>query len=191
MGRFSHEALMVDPKTGYVYQTEDAGNSGLYNFVPYRRGRLRRGGKLYVLAVRGRPNLDLSAAYKIGTKWDVRWVRIDDPTAESQSCFAQGFAKGGARFSRLEGAWWGDRTGYLLSTDGGIVGEGQVDETITLIYDTPDASDLNSPDNVTVTPRGGLLLCEDASAITRLIGLTLHGKTFTFAITGPWGKGPL
>jgi secreted PhoX family phosphatase len=26
------------------------------------------------------------------------------------------------------------------------------------------------------------LLCEDAPGITRLIGLTLHGKTFTFAM---------
>ena len=54
MGRFSHEALMVDPDTGYVYETEDAGNSGLYKFVPYRKGHLDQGGRLYMLAIRGR-----------------------------------------------------------------------------------------------------------------------------------------
>ena len=27
MGRFSHEALMVDPRTGYVYETEDGGDT--------------------------------------------------------------------------------------------------------------------------------------------------------------------
>ena len=98
-----------------------------------------------------------------------------------------------ARFARLEGAWWGDKTGFFLSTSGGVVGEGQVfeydprAETVTLIYDAPNSTDLDNPDNMTVTPRGGLLLCEDAAANgftegERLIGLTLDGQTFTFAM---------
>ena len=131
--------------------------------------------------------------WPIGTRLDVRWVRIDDPSATTASCYAQGAAKGGARFSRLEGAWWGDRTGYFLSTNGGSVGEGQVfeydpdDETLTVIYDAPNADSVDNPDNMTVTPRGGLLLCEDAAGNNftegeRLVGLTLHGKAFTFAM---------
>jgi uncharacterized protein len=193
MGRFSHEADMVDPKTGYVYQTEDEGNSGLFRFVPYRRSRLEQGGKLYMLALLRQPNANLGVGLPIGSTWDVRWVRIDDPTAATSSCFEQGFAKGGARFSRLEGAWWGDGVGYFLSTNGGVVGEGQVfeydprEETLKLIYDAPNANDLDNPDNITVTPRGGLLLCEDAAGNNftegeRLVGLTLHGQTFTFAM---------
>lgn len=191
LGRFSHEAAIVDPKTWHVYQTEDGSpDSGFYKFVPYRRGRLKEGGRLYMLAVRNQPNLNLGANWPIGSKWDVRWVRIDDPLAAASSCFAQGAAKGGARFSRLEGAWWGDDTGYFLSTNGGSVGEGQVfeydprEETLTLIYNAPNANDVDNPDNMTVTPRGGLLLCEDAAGDgvfgERLIGLTLDGKTFTF-----------
>ena len=35
MGRFSHEALMVDPATGYVYETEDANDCGFFRFVPF------------------------------------------------------------------------------------------------------------------------------------------------------------
>jgi secreted PhoX family phosphatase len=193
MGRFSHEALMVDPRSGIVYETEDSGNSGLYKFVPYRTGQLDQGGRLYMLAIRNAPNADLGAGWPIGKRWDVRWVRIDDPSASTQSCYAQGAAKGGARFSRLEGAWWGDRSGYFLSTNGGSVGEGQVfeydprDETLTLIYDAPNATTVDNPDNITVTPRGGLLLCEDAAGNTftegeRLVGLTLHGQAFTFAM---------
>jgi uncharacterized protein len=192
MGRFSHEANMVDPRTGYVYETEDAGPSGFYKFVPNSRGRLWQGGTLYMLAVKGQPNLNLSAAYPIGTMWDVQWVRIVDPTAATQSCFDQGAARGGAGFSRLEGAWWGDRTGFFLTTNGGVAGEGQVfeydprAETVKLIYDAPNANDLDNPDNITVTPRGGLLLCEDAAGNDflegeRLVGLTLEGETFTFA----------
>ena len=58
-------------------------------------------------------------------------------------------------------------------------------ETLKLIYVSPGAADLDNPDNITVTPRGGLLLCEDAAGDgfvgERLVGLTLDGNTFTFA----------
>ena len=43
---------MVDPRTGLVYETEDAGNSGLFRFVPYRPGQLDQGGRLYMLRIR-------------------------------------------------------------------------------------------------------------------------------------------
>lgn len=193
MGRFSHEAVMVDPRTGNVYETEDDGNCGFYKFVPFTPGRLKDGGDLYMMKVAGRPNADLGGSFPLNTTWDVEWVRIPDPRATETSCYAQGAALGGARFRRLEGAWWGDRTGYFLSTDGGTVREGQVfeynpeAETIRLIYDSQSAGDCENPDNITVTPRGGLLLCEDNSGGTsnpgeRLLGLTLNGEIFTFAM---------
>jgi secreted PhoX family phosphatase len=192
MGRFSHEALMVDPRTGYVYETEDTNDCGFYRFVPNRFGQLARGGRLYMLKVVDQWQADLGGAFPIGTTWRVEWVRIDDPTAASMSVFAQGRARGGARFRRLEGSWWGDTKGYFLSTDGGQVGEGQVFEfdprrnRIKLIYDSPAAAEAENPDNLLVTPRGGLLLCEDNAGPTtndaeRLLGLTLDGQVFTFA----------
>lgn len=55
-----------------MYETEDAGPSGFYKFVPNSRGRLRQGATLYMLAVKGQSNLNLSAAYPIGTIWDVQ-----------------------------------------------------------------------------------------------------------------------
>ncbi|MGH7335535.1 MAG: alkaline phosphatase PhoX [Candidatus Rokuibacteriota bacterium] len=195
MGRFSHEALMVDHRTGYVYQTEDAGDSGFYLFVPRVGGRLIRGGRLYMLKVTGQPNADLGVGYPIGTTWGVEWVPIADPAATTMSTYAQGAALGGARFRRLEGCWWGHRTGFFLSTDGGSMREGQVFEydprarMVKLIYDSPTFLDCDNPDNLTVTPRGGLILCEDNAggqgqfaAGERLLGLTLHGEIFTFAI---------
>jgi secreted PhoX family phosphatase len=192
LGRFSHEALMVDPNTGDIYETEDAGNSGFYKFVPYRNGQPEQGGRLSMLAIRGKANLDLGKAYPVGSRWGVRWVPIDDRLAIASSCYSQGAAQGGARFSRLEGCWWGHHTGYFLSTNGGVVGEGQVfeydprSESLTLIYDAPNATTLDNPDNIVVTPRGSLLLCEDAAgnhfvAGERLVGLTVHGEAFTFA----------
>jgi len=198
MGRFSHEACMIDPNTGYVYETEDDGdNSGFYKFVPFNEGKLAEGGDLYMLKVKNVHQADLRSASTIGTTWDVEWVRIDDPSARLQSTFSQGFAKGGARFRRLEGAWWGNVRGYFLATTGGTIaappgGEGQVfeynpfGETLKLIYNSPSAAECENPDNLTVTPRGGLLMCEDNSGSTpndaeRLIGLTFDGRAFTFA----------
>ena len=200
MGRFSHEACMVDPRTGFVYETEDDGDSsGFYKFVPFRRGNLKEGGDLYMLKVKGVDQADLRTASVVGTTWNVEWVRIADPRATAKSTFLQGYEDGkGARFRRLEGAWWADTTGYFLATTGGTItppelgGEGQVfeynplAETIKLIYNSQGAAECENPDNLTVTPRGGLMLCEDNSGGTpndaeRLLGLTLGGDIFTFA----------
>jgi hypothetical protein len=79
-----------------------------------------------------------------------------------------------------------------VSTDGGVAREGQVFEikpatqTLTLIYDSPAQSEAENPDNLVVTPRGSLLLCEDNSGASsndaeRLLGLTLDGQVYTFA----------
>jgi secreted PhoX family phosphatase len=184
---------MVDPNSWIVYETEDENSSGFYKFVPYRKGQLARGGRLYMLKVVDQWQANLGGAFELGTTWKVEWVRIEDPSGSSgKTPFQQGRDKGGAEFRRLEGCWWEGRVGYFLSTDGGQVGEGQVfeydprRERIKLIYDSPSQAESENPDNIVVTPRGGLLMCEDNSGATtndaeRLIGLTLKGKAFTFA----------
>lgn len=193
MGRFSHEAVMVDPATGFVYETEDAGaTSGFYKFVPNVARTLHKGGALFMLKVKGQANVDLSAGSPVGTRWDVEWVRIADPKAAAQSTFEQGQLAGAAKFQRLEGAYWGDKTGYFVSTSGGAAKCGQIfeynpgAETLKLVYESPARIHADYPDNVTVTPRGGLLLCEDSgntvSPGERLLGLTLDGNVFTFGM---------
>lgn len=62
MGRFVHEAIAVDPRTGWVYETEDRGTSGIYRFIPARPGVLADGGTLEMLAVVGKPNYDTCGA---------------------------------------------------------------------------------------------------------------------------------
>ena len=114
MGRFSHEAVALDPVTGYIYETEDAGNSsGFYRFIPDTPGQPADGARLLMLKVVGRPSLNLGASYANGTAFDVEWVPIavpDNPAANVPGNFvwAQGRAQGAATFARLEGCWFGN-----------------------------------------------------------------------------------
>ena len=117
-GTFSHEANMCDPD-GYVYQTEDSDLCGFYKFVPHRRGRLHLGGRLYMLRVRNEPNADLGVTYPVATSWEGRLGANRRSAGTDDVLLRARCGEGRATFRRLEGAWWGDRTGYFLSTNGG------------------------------------------------------------------------
>jgi secreted PhoX family phosphatase len=191
MGRFSHEAIAVDPWTGIVYETEDAGsNSGFYRFVPRSRRSLLQGGTLQMLGIQGQPQFDTR------TNQTSEWLQTtwhDVPNADPDlaggepSVFAQGFERGGAHFGRLEGAWYGYGRIYFVSTSGGNAGQGQIFEfdpeqdRIRLLFESPSADVLNAPDNICVSPRGGLVLCEDGSGTEFVHGLTTGGVIFKFA----------
>ncbi|MFI6294289.1 alkaline phosphatase PhoX [Nonomuraea sp. NPDC050790] len=188
MGRFSHEAVAVDPATGYVYETEDATPSGLYRFRPRVRGKLGKGGTLEMLTIGDGPYT--TYADGTGTVYpEIGWVVIDepDPGPGETSVVEQGIAKGGASFRRLEGAWYHRRKVYIVSTSGGPAGQGQVFEydlrrdKMRVLFASPDASVLNNPDNICVSPRGGIVLCEDGSGAEFLHGLTSDGEIFPFA----------
>ena len=191
MGRYSHEAVAVDPATGYVYETEDAGNSGFYRFVPATPGQLTDGGELFALKVKNVNVANLGANLPHGVTYDVEWVPIAQPDAPGvipgDFVWQQGRLLGAARFARLEGAWYGnDAKVYIVSTNGGI-GQGQIweydpaAETIRLLFQSPGAAVLNAPDNICVSPRGGLVLCEDGGGEEFLHGLTVAGEIFPFA----------
>ena len=192
MGRFSHEAIAVDPATGYVFETEDAGNSsGFYRFIPTSPGQLANGGQLSMLKVKGAALANLGASYANGSTFDVEWVPIANPDNPNpipgNFVWLQGRMQGAATFARLEGCWYGnDAKIYVVSTSGGI-GQGQIweydpaAETIRLLFQSPGAAVLNAPDNITVSPRGGLVLCEDGNGEEFMHGLTVNGDIFPFA----------
>lgn len=193
LGRFVHEAVAVDPDTGIVYQTEDQSRAGFYRFLPERRGELRAGGRLEMLAILDAPAADLAVGQEPGVSLPVRWVPIGEPdppeaATDPQAVYDQGRERGAARFSRLEGCWYGDRRIYFHATDGGDAGCGQVwayhpgRERIVLVFESPGPEVLDRPDNLTVSPRGGLLLCEDGPGeVQRVCGLTPEGEIFDFA----------
>ena len=101
------------------------------------------------------------------------------------SVFSQGAALGGANFARLEGAWYGNGAIYFVSTSGGDAELGQIWEyringsaggQLTLVFESTSADDMDAPDNITVTPRQGLLICQDGGGNQYLWGLTRQGE---------------
>lgn len=224
MGRMAHEAAAVDERTGIVYLTEDAGSgrgSGFYRFLPTNPADLAQGGVLQILSIKGRPSVDLREGQRQGRPLPVEWITIEEPNPAGQlpnAVFEEGFAKGAAKFNRLEGCWDGVSSIFFASTSGGDAKNGDVNSDgfeegygqiweyvprgrsggqLVLLFESPDGDVLDSPDNIVVSPRGGLVLCEDDSSganlnqndesgffgedKNRLIGLTLQGTPFPFA----------
>lgn len=198
MGRMVHEAIAVDRATGIVYETEDRGHAGFYRFLPNTKGKLADGGKLEMLKVKG--ELDLRGHVENGSQFDVEWVAIEDPerphspgsTNDAAGVFEQGKEQGATTFARLEGCWFGNGKVYFDATSGGAMDVGQIwefdpeQQKLTMLFESPGAETLNMPDNLCVSPRGGLLLCEDSDygkySQQRIHGLNHRGELSLFAI---------
>jgi secreted PhoX family phosphatase len=116
LGRFPHEAVVVDRARGDVYLTEDASNpNGLvYRFEPSDRsagyGALRNGGRLTAMACsrNGTHVPDLSVFSTPGTVLRVDWVPVPDPLAGTTSTRKQFTNAEVTRSRKFEGAWWGN-----------------------------------------------------------------------------------
>lgn len=211
MGRFVHEAIAVDRKTGVVYLTEDANSSGFYRFLPKRNKRLVEGGELQMLKIDGSEPYDTRRGQKNGASFTTSWVKIDDPDPEIAdvddiAVYKQGLAKGAATFARLEGIDI-DRNGrvFFTATSGGDAKAGQVwmyeptgkdTGKLTLAFESPSRSVLDMPDNICLAPKSDLLfICED-SDYAELGGtpdnyvriLTPDGKLADFAKNITLGK---
>ena len=177
LGRFVHEAIAIDPSTGIVYLTEDHGAAGFYRFVPKTPGTLVEGGRLEMLAVDARPRFDTRMGQRSGHSLPVHWVPIADPDrphrvndlGDAEGVSSQGREQGAAIFARLEGAWYGGGSIFFDATSGGNAGSGQIweyvpsREQLRLVFESPGPHVLNKPDNLTVSPRGGLAICEDGA----------------------------
>ncbi|WP_312511290.1 alkaline phosphatase PhoX [Massilia sp.] len=213
MGRFAHEAAAVDPTDSTVYMTEDqSGKSGFYRYVPDIKrgaaGSLIMGGVLEMAKVKGVPNVNLAVA-SVNDTYELEWVRIADPDANRGNAtgptgqqitsaagpFVQGWTQGALRMNRGEGIWYAQGKMYVMDTSGGLVNRGSIWEldlarqTLKCIYSSPSPTVGNMGDNLTVSPRNAILICEDASsAITdefgygqRLMGITAQGDSYIFA----------
>ncbi|AGP58755.1 alkaline phosphatase PhoX [Streptomyces rapamycinicus] len=211
LGRYAHEAVVVDPGRGHLYLTEDASgpNGLLYRWVPphgFEHGR----GKLDTLkddaGVLQAPKCydsggnfvdDLSRATRTGTVYGVDWEPVPDRDAKSVSVRKQ-FKDGEiTRARKLEGMWWADGGAYIVSSfareESPVQHDGQVwfydpkRRTLTLkvlLGVNPDPSKdgaFDGPDNITVSPYGGLVIAEDGEGIQHLFGATEDGRTYPIA----------
>ncbi|MEU3896889.1 alkaline phosphatase PhoX [Streptomyces sp. NPDC045251] len=212
LGRYAHEAVVIDPKRGHAYLTEDAsGPNGLfYRWVPpqgfrHGRGRLRTladdAGVLQAFKCfdsGGKFVDDLSRATKTGTVYGVDWVDVPDRDARTTSVRRQ-FTDGQVtRARKLEGMWWADGGAYVVSSfardeSPGRPHDGQVwfydpaRRTLTLkvlLGVNPDPSAdgaFDGPDNITVSPYGGIVIAEDGDGVQHLFGATDSGRTYPIA----------
>jgi uncharacterized protein len=112
MGRFAHEAVATDQRTGVVYQTDDPGSgvgAGFHRYIPDDPRDLHGGGKLQMLGIAARPQADLREGQTTGLDLPVTWFDIEDvdPAAadnrQPTSVYRQGYDQGAAQFNRLEG----------------------------------------------------------------------------------------
>ncbi|KUJ40881.1 Tat pathway signal sequence domain protein [Streptomyces sp. NRRL F-5122] len=211
LGRYAHEAVVVDPKRGHLYLTEDASgpNGLLYRWTPpegfhHGRGRLRtladEAGRLQAFKCfdsGGRYVDDLSRATRIGTVYGVDWVDVPDRDAKTVSIRSQFGAGAVTRARKLEGMWWSDGGAYIVSSyareESPVQHDGQVwfydprRRTLTLkvlLGVNPDpAKDgaFDGPDNITVSPYGGLVIAGDGEGVQHLFGATDSGRTYPIA----------
>ncbi|MFJ7261255.1 alkaline phosphatase PhoX [Streptomyces globosus] len=185
---------------------------------PQTTGRLLDGGRLQMLAVRGEEGKDLSLGQPQHARYRVAWVDIDDPDptytglpandAAVNAVGDQGRGKGAALFARLEGCVYHEGVVYFVSTQGGATSEGEkapsgfgdgrgqvwaydtVTSELRLVFESPGSMTLDLPDNVTTSPRGTLVVCEDGGGDNYIRGLTRSGCLFDFARLEPVSGDP-
>ena len=201
MGRFNHEAVAVDETSGAIYLTEDEHDGLLYRFLPDRPGALREGGRLQALGVRGRPGLDTRNWYDAivgrGEPLEVEWLHLDDVESPRADLRFRGLTRGAARFARGEGMWYGNDAVYFACTNDGPARLGQIwrylpspsegtdgewgdPGRLELFLESDGPSVLENADNLTVSPWGDLIVCEDGSDVQHLIGVMPDGATYVF-----------
>lgn len=194
MGRFAHEAVSIDPATSFAYLTEDNTNGLVYKFEPADTsqtfGSLGNGGELFAMKAEGIGRL--GEVKVVGTTVDIRWNRLSNPDTTGLRNQLGSDNTNVTRSQKLEGTWFANGIFYFVSSYermAGIAHHGQVwaldpaNDTITLVAYIPvDHPVFDSPDNITVTPWGQLLLCEDGDDTQYLVGVEPgNGDLWAFA----------
>ncbi len=189
-------SIPSDPTAEVVADDAPPGSrvSFLYRYIPNvkprKPGDLQKGGKLQVLTLEQLNfNADLASP---GQKFGVVWkdVNPEEPHESAEDV-------GAARFGRLEGAhfsggafWFDDTIGgekrlgqiFRLLPSGG---SGNTGDILELFYEGTEPGNMESPDNIIVTPWGDLWFAEDEAvagdSVNRLMGITPDGQVYPFA----------
>lgn len=203
MGRFEHEAVAIDKRTGIAYLTEDRHHSLFYRYIPDAPGNLIEGGRLQALAILGRPSQpthNWSTEENIQLRVPVRtaWIDLDNVDSDENDLRLRGAASGAATFARGEGLCATDDGFAFTCTIGGPARLGQVftytpspfegtsresesPGQLELIAESDVNSLLRNADNLTQAPWGDLIVCEDTSSSCGLIGIRPDGTQYPIA----------
>ncbi|CAN5867757.1 PhoX family phosphatase [soil metagenome] len=198
MGRFTHEAVAVDPRTSIVYMTEDRSDGLIYRYIPHTPEKLLRGGTLQALVIRDQRKTDTRNWPKLneptfpqGERFAVEWLTLDNVESPEDDLRYRGHTKGAAVFARGEGMWFGNQEVYFACTNGGRLAKGQVFRYMPSLYEgtpqeksepghlelfvEPNNQDLAKHcDSLTVAPWGDVILCEDHKR-SSVVGVTPQG----------------
>lgn len=182
-----------EPEDGGPATPGETRASFLYRFLPNDRakrpGALQAGGRLQALKVEEQPNFNVDVADK-EQRYKVVWVDVNpaEPHEDAERLEA-------ARFNRLEGCRFDGGAFWFDDTAGGEARLGQIfrlvpgPETETapgadmleLYYEGTSANQMESPDNITITPWGDLWFAEDGDGGNRVMGITPEGQVYQFA----------
>ena len=148
---------------------------------------------------------------KVGQTFEVDWIDLQEVEAPDADLRLRGHQAGGALFARGEGMDYG-RTGpdapgsiffnctaggpklvgqvwrYTPSPEEGKASEQDVPGTLTLLYESPSADQVDMCDNLAVAPWGDLILCEDGRGEQYLRGLTPEGQVYNLARNAHEGR---
>lgn len=173
---------------------------------------MHAGGRLQGLKVKGVNNADLRFP-ALCQKFACEWVDIANPDQDGATLasvvgnvsasgpYLQAYANGAAIFGANEGCWVADGVVYFSdkrvtsnpNRAGRIWALDLHSGELEAIFVSADTLIGNSPDNVCISPRGGVLFCEDGGNSgpkgdpsvqieqMRLMGVTPGGASYVFA----------
>lgn len=154
LGRFQHEAAVVDPLTGTVYMSEDEPDGRLYRFRPSTPRRLER------------PDLSNGALEVASLRPDgsgrVEWHAVPDPQARRQPTRWQ--VAESTRFDGGEGMSYCNGVVYLATKgDNRVWALALAENRMQVIYDQATAARpiLRGVDNLETNSSGDVLVAED------------------------------
>jgi uncharacterized protein len=203
MGRFAHEAVAFD-RSGIAYLTEDSASpfGCIYRMLPKAPlaglGSLHAGGALEAAALSGVDG-DLSNVQEPGTVLPVRWITVKNvnPRDGETSLREQVVGEGATQIPKAEGVWtdYEGKVWFTSSYAAGPTGNprsaaahsGQIwrydpeQETLTLVVIVPKGSAWDGPDNITASPHGFALACNDGGGEQFLMSISDDGAIYPFA----------
>jgi hypothetical protein len=183
--------------------TEDRGRSLFYRFIPNEKAKLHLGGRLQALCVAGKPSFDTrnwpgQKRMNTGKLLDTYWIDLENVDGDKNDLRTRGAEAGAAVFARGEGLCFTGTELVMTATIGGPDRLGQVfayrpspheglpeektqPGTLQLIAESTTRSLLRHADNVTMSPWGDLIICEDTANHCGLVGIRPDGKQYVLA----------